>query len=108
LKGQYTKAVRNLRSIDQNALQHVIYREILKHLVNHGVRIRENGPLFKNIDAHEKIVKELCKSRLGVQVETFLGTVPKPTKYYNTDEAADYITKIVAWCAMDLNLQIEI
>jgi len=101
-------ATKDLRSLDQNALEHVVFRIILTHLVANGVRIREDGPLFKNIEAHERVVKDLCKAALGIQVETLFGTVPKPTKYYKTDEMADFITRIQAWAAMDLNLEIMI
>ena len=94
-------ARRDLRSIEQNALLHVICREILAHLIDNGVNMHTG-------DTGEQIVKDLVKRKLGLKFVVGGVELDKPTRLYNTAELADFTTAIIAWAAHDLNLEIEI
>jgi len=96
------------RSTEQNAMYQAMAWDILKHIVERKTRIRPDGPLFIVCDAHHELIKDLCKNRLGVQVETtLLGSASKPTAFYTVEEMSEFIGKIAAWAATDLGLLLE-
>jgi len=92
---------KDLRSLEQNALEHVIFREILNHLLENGVKLPggEKG---------EAIIKALCKRKFGLKMTVGGIEIDKPTSMYKTDELADLVTQVIAWAATDLQLEIEI
>lgn len=111
---KYTKATKDLRSIDQNKLIHVLFREILNHMIAHGVKFPP-GP------KGEAIVKSLCKRTLGAKMVVGGIEIDTPTSLYlmsddekyapddNRNRAMNgFIGRIVAWASVDLNLYLEI
>ena len=94
-------ATKDLRSVAQNALFHVVVRNILNHLIENGVKLPSG-------EKGEAIIKGLIKRTLGDNMKVNGIEIDKPTSSYKTDEMADLVTRVVAWCAMDLSLEIMI
>ena len=92
---------RDLRSLGQNALEHIIFREILNHLLANDVKLPAG-------EAGEKLIKELTKTTLGLKIKVNGIEINKPTALYKTDEMADFITRVACWASHDLNLYLEI
>lgn len=106
-------AKKDLRSLDQNALFHVILREILNHLIANGVKLPAG-------DKGEALIKTLVKSQLGAKIKVNGIKLDLPTSMYLTDDdewptddernrsMTNFIGRIVAWSAMDLDLILQI
>ena len=97
---RFSRRVVEHRSLEQNALQHCIFREILNHLISNGVKLPPG-------ERGEEIIKSLCKRAYGPKLTVGGIEIDKSTKYYTTEQTADFITQIIVWAAHDLNLRIE-
>ena len=98
-----------MRTLDQNALFHVWCKEISNHL------------RASHVDASPKTVKELVKLTLGNTTELLGTTVAQSTTDYKRDDEdltahehhhklisfSDFLGKIQAWAATDLNLELS-
>ncbi len=107
-------AKKDLRTIEQNKLIHVIFREILSHLLANGVKL----PVGVKGEA---VIKELCKTTLGAKMNVNGVEISRPTSLYLTSNDPDFdaddprnrsmssfIGRIAAWASTDLNLYLEI
>jgi hypothetical protein len=97
-----------MRSLDQNAIMHVWFREISEHLMSGGVRVSE------------KMIKEMCKVLLGNTTDVLGVEVAVPTEAYKMAEHEltpsdikndfismdQFLTKIQAWAATDIRLEL--
>ena len=101
-------ASKDLRSLEQNALIHAVFREILNHLIANGVKL----PAGK---AGEYLVKELCKTEFGAKIR--VNGIPLNVSTADYDMSGDdpekpsmseFIGKVAAWAATDLNLELQI
>lgn len=100
------KPWRDIRSLSQNAFQHVIYAEISQYLIGKG-----------RTDCDEQWVKKMLKNRfIGWVDEEFtdvvtgqktIRSVLKSTKKLDVGEATHYIDQILAWAA-DIGCWIQI
>lgn len=111
---KYTKATKDLRSIPQNKLIHVLFRTILEHLIANDVKLPP-GP------KGEAIIKSLCKRKLGAKMVVAGIQIDAPTSLYLMSDDEKYapddnrnrsmngfIGRIAAWASTDLNLYLEI
>jgi len=99
-----------MRSLDQNGILHVWCRDIAEFLKAGGIE-----------NVSETTVKELLKATLGNTVEILGTRVPMPTSKYKKAEHEltpaelkrdfisfdQFLTKIQAYAATDLNLILE-
>lgn len=97
------------RTSEQNKLLHAFFGEIAEFLNEGGVRCSPG------------MVKELCKMTLGNTTHFLGSTIAMPTGLYpRADEditnaqrrlglisMEEFITKIIAWAATDINLVLE-
>ena len=97
-----------LRTQEQNDLYQAMAWDILKHLAENEVPLRENGPLWRVIEPHHEFLKLLLKTRLGIMVEATIAAAPLSTTFYTKQEMAVFILAISAWASVDLNLVLEI
>ena len=86
------KPYQNKRSLNQNALSHVWYREMAEQFTAKGYEI------------DEKQMKDLCKNRfLGTEDRVIHNTVIpgqlRSTKALKTGEMMDYLDQVWAWAA---------
>lgn len=110
----FKPAKKDMRSLEQNKLIHAMFREILNHLIDNGVKL---PPGAKG----EAVIKALCKQKLGAKMRVNGIEIDTPTSLYLMSDDPDYevddnrnramngfIGRIAAWAATDLNLVLEI
>lgn len=100
----------NRRSLELNAVLHIVIRQIRKHLFDSGLGYVEyedeaTGKLVR-MPLDEEMVKELVKDKLGVKFQVMGISLSKPTRIYTHDEMLRVLRQIEVWAANDLGLQI--
>jgi len=104
------KVVANNRTLELNAVFHIVIRQIRKHLFDGGLGFVEyedeiTGKRVR-MPLDEEMVKGIVKDQLGTKFTVLGSEIAKPTRLYSQEEMVRTLGKIDSWCSTDLNLQI--
>lgn len=100
----------NKRSLEHNALLHLVIRQVRKHLFDHGKGFysyedEATGRMVR-MPLDDETVKNYIKKCLGVKVEIMDIILAKPTREYSPTQMWRLLGFIDEWAATDLNFQI--